>query len=112
MKRPRFTLSDCVFEERIAGGLALYDASHLMPRREEKRRKRDPSKVRLLFVHHSGALGRPGVDGAWASANYMVNQKKRRNGTLLKAPGLRPVETSQYWFSPHSATSAPPDAKQ
>lgn len=87
MRHPRFTLDDCVFEEQIADGLALYDASAIMPRRERKRRRRDPAKVRLLFVHHSGALGRAGVDGAWASANYMVNRRKRKNGTLLKAPG-------------------------
>lgn len=87
MRRPRFTLSDCVFEERIAGGIALYDASHLMPRREERRKKRDPAKVELLFIHHSGKLGLPGVMGAWVSANYMVNQRKRKDGTLLKAPG-------------------------
>ena len=86
-KRPRFTLADCEFEARISGGIALYDATAIMPRREEKRRKRDPSKVTHLFIHHSGALGRPGVDGAWASANYMVNTRKRKNGKRLHAPG-------------------------
>jgi hypothetical protein len=60
-------------EARIAGGVHLWDVSHLLPR--AKRTKRDEGGIDRLFVHHSGALGRAGFDGALASARYVVSKR-------------------------------------
>jgi len=96
--RPSLTLDDCTFETMLAGGIALYDASHLMPRWAPKREFRDVAKIDRLFFHHSGRLGLPGVMGAWSSANYVVNQRKtttgRNKGKLARFPG--PAYT--YWI--------------
>lgn len=64
-------------EDRIAGGIALYDASHLMPRGRHRRKTRRPRGQRIdaVFVHHSGALGRPGLAGAMASARFVVERR-------------------------------------
>ena len=62
-----------ILEEEIAGGVALYDASEDLPRRED--RYRDPDGIARLYVHHSGRLGRPGFDGVFNSARYVVVQR-------------------------------------
>lgn len=61
------------FETEIAPGVALWDVSHLLPGKGYP--KRDPAKIDRAFVHHSGALGRPGLEGIIASARYVVEQR-------------------------------------
>jgi len=65
------------FEERIAAGVALYDVAHLLPRGRHRRATRRPGDgtIRAVFVHHSGALGRAGVQGAIDSTRYVVDQR-------------------------------------
>lgn len=71
----------------IAGGVHLHDVSALMPRRPSLAKTRDVEAIDRLFVHHSGALGKPGVAGAWGSANYVVNQRKNARGKPAHFPG-------------------------
>ena len=61
-------------EARLAGGVHLWDVSHLLPR--TKSTKRDEGGIDRLFVHHSGALGRPGFAGALASTRYVVTKRE------------------------------------
>jgi len=70
------TLTDCIFEAELAGGVHLWDASHLMPRYEPKRKQRQEIGIDRLFFHHSGALGRAGLAGALASARYVVRKRR------------------------------------
>lgn len=76
-----------IFEARLAGGVHLWDVSHLLPHTRRKRKKRDVSKIDRLFFHHSGRLGRAGFEGCWRSAHYVVNQRRKPDGTLAKFPG-------------------------
>lgn len=47
---------DAVMEAQVAGGVRLYDATHLLPTHEHKRyRGRSPDRISRLYVHHSGA---------------------------------------------------------
>ena len=60
----------------IAGGIALYDAVAAMPQHAHRRYARRPeSAVVRQYHHHSGALGRPGLEGAQASARYVVDHR-------------------------------------
>lgn len=65
------------FEAEIAGGIALWDVSHLLPRgRQTWKTKRAPgSVISVALVHHSGALGAPGFQGALNSVRFMVSQR-------------------------------------
>jgi hypothetical protein len=70
------TLPDgAVLEEQIAGGIALWDVSHLLPVSERRQRHRDVAGIDTIVVHHSGALGRPGFAGLLASTRYMVQRR-------------------------------------
>jgi len=69
-------LDKCTFEAQIAGGVRLYDASHLCPRTQKRRKVRNVDAIDRLFVHHSGALGKEGVRGALNSASYVVKKRK------------------------------------
>jgi hypothetical protein len=63
-------------EAVIAGGVALWDVSHLLARHERARYELRPlSGIRRVYVHHSGALGAPGFAGARASARYSVSEE-------------------------------------
>ena len=63
-------------ETVLAGGVALYDVSDLLPRHDTRTWKRRPlTAVRRFYVHHSG-MDDPHVDGFAAlhvSANYSAN---------------------------------------
>ena len=80
-------LGDCILDTRLALGVHLWDASHLMPRIEAKRKQRPVKGIDRLFFHHSGALGRPGLAGALASANYVVKHRKNKAGDPARFPG-------------------------
>ncbi|MCU0646655.1 MAG: peptidoglycan recognition protein family protein [Gemmatimonadaceae bacterium] len=67
-------------EAVIADGVALYDATERV--RREYPRKRSAKGVRpkgqridAVFVHHSGSLGRAGLDGALGAVRFVMTQK-------------------------------------
>jgi hypothetical protein len=63
------------FEALIAGGIALHDAHADLPKHRMKRYiPRDLSAICRIYVHHSGALGRSGLEGAKASAAYDIRE--------------------------------------
>lgn len=64
------------YEAEIAGGVALYDVSHLMPRHPKKKvPTREAKGIVRQYHHHSGALGAKGYEGAFNSARYVVEQR-------------------------------------
>ncbi len=68
---------DAAFEGLGAPGVALWDVSDRMPQGSHSRATKRPKGqvIDRVFVHHSGALGKPGVAGARNSAAY-VTQKR------------------------------------
>jgi len=63
-----------IFEAEIFPGIALYDATDVIPQHPtESWDYRSPSGIDVLFVHHSGALGRMGLRGYRASAQYSID---------------------------------------
>lgn len=66
-----------VYEARLAGGVALLDVSHLLPRHPTKhyRKRREPWAVERVYMHHSGAMGLMGYEGARGSARYCVQSR-------------------------------------
>ncbi len=67
---------DAIFEARLAGGIHLWDVSHLLPRHAWKRYStRDPSQIERVFFHHSGALGAEGFQGLHNSARFVVEHR-------------------------------------
>lgn len=72
--------ADAQLYARLAGGVSLYDVSHLLPKHKRKRYKvRDVEKIDRAFVHHSGAMGKLGFEGLEASARYSIREIKREN---------------------------------
>lgn len=65
------------FETMVAGGVALWDIHAMLPTNNPI--KRDVKGIKRIYVHHSGALGRPGIDGAMISANYSINNSGFRS---------------------------------
>jgi len=61
-------------EAVIAGGVALWDVHHLLPRHKTLRYEARVGAIRRVYVHHSGALGAAGYPGALASARYSVGE--------------------------------------
>lgn len=71
--------------ERIAGGVYLLDIRERMP--VVARPVLRGGAIRRVFVHHSGASGRPGIAGAIASARYsLVTRGWRMPGYHLWIP--------------------------
>lgn len=65
-----------VFDGELAKGIALYDVTHVLPRHPRKLyAERDPAQICRVYHHHSGALGKPGFDGARRSARYVVESR-------------------------------------
>lgn len=86
---------DAKYEARVAGGIVLYDVSHLMPTHATKQyRTRRPSRIIRAYHHHSGALGSDGFRGAYNSSRYVVT-KKDKNGNDAGWPGA----AYTFWFS-------------
>ncbi|MCP5044204.1 MAG: hypothetical protein GY944_24510 [bacterium] len=76
MATEEVAMTEMIFEAELAGGVALYDASHLMPLPSGMWPRRPfGAFVNRVFVHHSGALGRPGLEGALNSARYVVKHR-------------------------------------
>jgi hypothetical protein len=71
--------SDGVLEARLAGGVHLWDVSHLLPEHPWRRYpRRDTKQIERVFVHHSGAWGDTGVEGfaeLYRSTRYVVEQR-------------------------------------
>lgn len=86
-------MTEPILLAEIAGGVALYDVSHLLPRHKTKRYEmRTAPTLPVAFVHHSGALGRAGLDGVIASARYAIREPSEgRRKTVF--PGL----AYHYW---------------
>lgn len=64
--------------ELPGGGIALYDVSRALPRREHPRRKDvrpRGARIERIYVHHSGALGRGGWYGARNAVRYVVDKR-------------------------------------
>lgn len=60
----------------LSPGVVLVDVSDTLPRHATKRWGRRPLQgIRRLYVHHSGALGRPGLEGMRASAQYEIDHR-------------------------------------
>lgn len=65
-------------ETDLAGGIRLYDVSHLLPRSPSKRYpRRNLSKIVRLYLHHSGAdhPERDGFEAMADSARFVVNHR-------------------------------------
>lgn len=67
--------------EVIADGVALYDATERVQRdypRKPHRKARRPAGQRIdaLFVHHSGSLGRAGLEGALGAVRFVMGQRR------------------------------------
>ncbi len=63
-------------QAKLADGVAIYDASALLPTHATRRYgARDPGEIRHVVVHKSGADGRPGIHGAVGMANFCVTHR-------------------------------------
>jgi hypothetical protein len=81
-----------VFEVEIAGGVALYDVSNLLPKHAKlKYEKRDPAGIVRVYSHHSGALGRSGYAGLLASTKYGIRDTPKKKGW--------PGQPYTYWYA-------------
>ncbi len=56
----------------IAPGVCVVDVGGMLPRHKWKRWAPRAEAIQRIYIHHSGALGRGGVAGVKASANYEV----------------------------------------
>lgn len=65
-------------ETMLAGGVALYDISHLLPTGSRKYSTRDPDGIVRAYFHHSGADGAQGFDGPYNSTKYVVEKRDFR----------------------------------
>jgi hypothetical protein len=63
-------------EAQLAGGIRLYDAHRLLRRGARPPGRRAVSSINRIYVHHSGKLGAPGLEGLQVSADFSV----RRSG--------------------------------
>lgn len=64
-----------IFEAQLAGGIALYDVSDVLPRHKAKNyRNRPVADIVRQYHHHSGALGLPGLPGAAGAARYRIRK--------------------------------------
>lgn len=83
---------------RLAGGLVLLDVVDELPVHRRKRWKARPvDGIERLYVHHSGRLGRDGLDGFKASAAYSSRDKQpRRKGGKVRAGW--PGTAYQVWL--------------
>lgn len=64
----------------IADGVAILDVSATLPRHPAKRYPKRKKAIRRIYVHHSGASGRGGIDGAIASADYAIDKRDFAGG--------------------------------
>ena len=56
--------------------VAIYDVSHLLPKRGTGYESRDIHDIDVCFFHHSGADGKAGYAGIEASTRYVVSRRK------------------------------------
>jgi len=72
---------DLMPHESIADGVELYDATEILkreyPRKRSRAAVRPPDQaIDAVFVHHSGSLGRAGLDGLRGAVRYVMTQKQ------------------------------------
>lgn len=71
---------DLLPHEPIADGVELYDATEILareyPRKRSRKAVRPPGqRIDAVFVHHSGSLGRAGLDGLRGAVRFVMEQK-------------------------------------
>lgn len=71
---------DLMPHERIADGVELYDATEILkreyPRKRSRAAVRPPGQtIDAVFVHHSGSLGRAGLDGLRGAVRFVQTQR-------------------------------------
>lgn len=66
---------DALLEASIAGGIHLWDVSHLLPVGDKKQKYRPVEDIEAVVVHHSGRLGADGFEGLYNSARYMAKSR-------------------------------------
>lgn len=71
---------DLMPHERIADGVELYDATEILkrefPRKRSRKAVRPPGQaIDAVFVHHSGSLGRAGLDGLRGAVRFVQTQR-------------------------------------
>lgn len=59
----------------IADGIAIWDVSVQLPQHPTKRYPKRKKAIRRVYVHHSGASGKGGVDGAINCADYTIHAR-------------------------------------
>ena len=69
---------DAILETMLAGGVALYDVSHLLPVGSKRYSLRNPDGIVRAYFHHSGADGRAGYEGPYLSTKYVVENRDFR----------------------------------
>lgn len=90
-------MSDLRIEAELARDVLLMDVSDRLPRaRPYPKRKK---KIDRLVVHHSGMLGRTGLEGMFASARYAIAPKPEGRGF----PGF----SYTFWIPYYPPTSGP-----
>lgn len=84
-----------VFEAQVAGGIALYDISHILPAHPKRKyRERDVNGIERVYTHHSGALGARGYRGAVGTARYAIRETSKRKPW--------PGAAYHFWFAYHA----------
>jgi len=71
---------DLMPHERVADGVELYDATEILAREYPRKRSRAAARppgqrIDAVFVHHSGSLGRAGLDGLRGAVRYVTTQR-------------------------------------
>lgn len=71
---------DLMPSERVADGVELYDATEILareyPRKRSRHAVRPPGqRIDAVFVHHSGSLGRAGLDGLRGAVRFVTHQR-------------------------------------
>lgn len=71
---------DMLPHELVAEGVALYDATERAqrdyPRKPHRKAKRPPGqRIDALFIHHSGSLGKAGLDGALGAVRFVQSKR-------------------------------------
>lgn len=60
---------------RIAGGIVIEDICDKLPRHKIKKYRKRTSEIQRIYIHHSGRLGAPGINGPINSTRYVTTQK-------------------------------------
>jgi hypothetical protein len=67
---------DIHHEREISPNVVIWNVADEMQRHQTRRYARRNDVIRRIYVHHSGALGKPGIMGAFNSSRYDVTYGK------------------------------------